>query len=201
MLEILRGADLESPCAVVSPSEPPILRLLQPFLMRNKSHHIQLDSTLILESFGSDMSMAPLAKSHLNKCGVTEGLGSWGARVFSPQAPLCQWAEGMLAVQDALEMPWRCSWSSPIIPNLEVHMVLAQVQADMNLLWLPLSEVHRLKKAARRAEMCPVSQPWCVNALWDQRCSQSSWYHTEGNRNGNTSSSCWSFSVNHWCMW
>lgn len=47
------------------------------------------------------MSMAPSAKSHLNKYGVTEGLGSWGARVFSPQAPLCPWAEVMEAVQDA----------------------------------------------------------------------------------------------------
>lgn len=38
-------------------------------------YHIQVDATLILESFESITIRAPLAKSHLNKYGVSEELG------------------------------------------------------------------------------------------------------------------------------
>lgn len=64
-------------------------------------------------------------------------------------------------------MPSRCSWSSPILPSLEVSVGLALVQdqKDMNLLWLsklvPLSEVHRLKSCQESSELPCVTAMVC----------------------------------------
>lgn len=123
---------------------------------------------LILESFDSITSRAPLAKSRPINMKLQKNLTLWLFRssCFSLLSSIVRIAARTEVAVVVWEYSYRmltwCSQSSPVLIKLEMHrgFALVQHQMDVNLLW-PLSDSHCAQKVARTAQSCHCDTAEC----------------------------------------